>query len=130
MSSRISSNLFTDENRSKTITNTYIRYFFRLLINAPYSLDDMAEDSILILDQLGINKAHLLGISMGGMIAQIVAANYPDRIKTFTLIASSVSTPGPLNGPSKDVRKLLMQRSNNPNATIEERIARTKKYLN
>ena len=69
LSSRISSDLFTDENRSKTITNTYIRYFFRLPINAPYSLDDMAEDSILILDQLGINKAHLLGISMGGMIA-------------------------------------------------------------
>ena len=129
LSSRISSDLFTDENRSKTITNTYIRYFFRLPINAPYSLDDMAEDSILILDQLGINKAHLLGISMGGMIAQIVAANYPDRIKTFTLIASSVSTPGPLNGPSKDVRKLLMQRSNNPNATIEERISRTKKIF-
>jgi pimeloyl-ACP methyl ester carboxylesterase len=66
---------------------------------------------------------------MGGMIAQIVAANYPDRIKTFTLIASSVSTPGPFNGPRRDVRKLLMQRTNNPNATIDERISRTKKIF-
>ena len=89
----------------------------------------MAEDSISILNELSIDKAHLLGISMGGMIAQIIAANHPDRIKTFTLIASSVLTPGPLNGPRRDVRKLLMQRTNNPNASIDERISRTKKIF-
>ena len=66
---------------------------------------------------------------MGGMIAQIIAANHPDRIKTFTLIASSVLTPGPLNGPRRDVRRLLMQRTNNPNASIGERISRTKKIF-
>ena len=99
LSSRINNDLFSDERRTRTISTTYVKYFLRLPIDAPYSLDDMAEDSILILDKLNIDKTHLLGISMGGMIAQIVAANYPDRIKTFTLIASSVSTPGPLNGP-------------------------------
>ena len=71
----------------------------------------MANDSVAILDGLDIDKAHLLGISMGGMIAQIVASNHPDRVKTFTLISSTVSTPTPLNGPSRHVRKLLMNRS-------------------
>ena len=129
LSSRVNNDLFSDQRRTKTIITTYLRYFLRLPINAPYSLDDMAEDSISILNKLSIDKAHLLGISMGGMIAQIIAANYPDRIKTFTLIASSVLTPGPLNGPRRDVRKLLMQRTNNPNASIDERISRTKKIF-
>lgn len=129
LSSRVNNDLFSDQRRTKTIITTYLRYFLRIPINAPYSLDDMAEDSISILNELSIDKAHLLGISMGGMIAQIIAANYPDRIKTFTLIASSVLTPGPLNGPRRDVRKLLMQRTNNPNASIDERISRTKKIF-
>ena len=129
LSSRVNNDLFSDQRRTKTIITTYLRYFLRLPINAPYSLDDMAEDSISILNELSIDKAHLLGISMGGMIAQIIAANHPDRIKTFTLIASSVLTPGPFNGPRRDVRRLLMQRTNNPNASIEERISRTKKIF-
>ena len=129
LSSRVNNDLFSDQRRTKTIITTYLRYFLRLPINAPYTLDDMAKDSISILNELSIDKAHLLGISMGGMIAQIIAANHPDRIKTFTLIASSVLTPGPLNGPRRDVRRLLMQRANNPNASIEERISRTKKIF-
>ena len=89
----------------------------------------MALDSISILDKLEIKKAHLLGISMGGMIAQIVASNYPQRVKTFTLIASTATTPSPFNGPSREVRKLLMKRSNNPFSTMDERIARSKKIF-
>ena len=129
LSSRVNNDSFSDQRRTKTIITTYLRYFLRLPINAPYSLDDMAKDSISILNELSIDKAHLLGISMGGMIAQIIAANHPDRIKTFTLIASSVLTPGPFNGPRRDVRRLLMQRTNNPNASIDERISRTKKIF-
>lgn len=129
LSSRFNTELFEEKNRSKTINSTYIKYFLRLPINPPYDLDDMANDSIIILDKLNIDKAHLLGMSMGGMIAQIIAANHPDRIKTFTLIASSTSAPSPFNGPSRDVRKLLMKRSNNPNSSVEERIERSKKIF-
>ena len=129
LSSRILSERFEEGNRTRTINSTYIKYFLRLPINPPYNLDDMANDSIAILDHLSINKSHLLGMSMGGMIAQIIAANHPERIKTFTLIASSTSTPSPLNGPTRDVRKLLMKRSNNPNATMDERIERSKKIF-
>lgn len=129
LSSRFNTELFEEKNRTKTINSTYIKYFLRLPINPPYDLDDMANDSIIILDKLNIDKAHLLGMSMGGMIAQIIAANHPDRIKTFTLIASSTSAPSPFNGPSRDVRKLLMKRSNNPNSSVEERIERSKKIF-
>ena len=129
LSSRILSEQFEEGNRARTINSTYIKYFLRLPINPPYNLDDMANDSIAILDHLSINKSHLLGMSMGGMIAQIIAANHPERIKTFTLIASSTSTPSPLNGPTRGVRKLLMKRSNNPNATMDERIERSKKIF-
>ena len=129
LSSRIDSDLFSDNKRNQTIVTSYIRYFLRLPIKPVYDLDDMALDSISILDKLEIKKAHLLGISMGGMIAQIVASNYPQRVKTFTLIASTATTPSPFNGPSREVRKLLMKRSNNPFSTMDERIARSKKIF-
>jgi pimeloyl-ACP methyl ester carboxylesterase len=126
LSSRLNSDLFSENNKTRTINRTYLRYYLRLPINAPYTLDDMANDVVAILDHLDIKETNLLGISMGGMIAQILAANHPERIKTLTLIASSVSVPSPLNGPKRNVRKLLMSRSANPNASNEERIERTK----
>ena len=48
--------------------------------------------------------------------------NHSDRTKTFTLIASTASTPSPLNGPTRKVRKLLMDRTKNPNSTIDQRV--------
>jgi len=129
LSSRFTDDRFTEGNRSKTINSTYLKYYLRLPINPPYTLDDMATDAIKILDKLNIDKAHLLGISMGGMIAQIIAANHSERINTFPLIASSISAPSPLNGPTRDVRRLLMKRSANPYSTNEERIERSKKIF-
>ena len=129
LSSRLTDDRFAEGNRSKTINSTYLKYYFRLPINPPYTLDDMASDAILILDKLDIDKTHLLGMSMGGMIAQIIAANHPERINSFTLIASSISTPSPLNGPTRDVRRLLMKRSANPYSTNDERIERSKKIF-
>ncbi|MEI2778402.1 MAG: alpha/beta hydrolase [Tetrasphaera sp.] len=56
---------------------------------AAYDLSDMAADTVLLLDHLGIERAHLVGMSMGGMIAQVVAATRPDRVATLTSIFSS-----------------------------------------
>ncbi len=54
-----------------------------------YDLADLADDTIGLLDQLGVADAHLTGISMGGMIAQTVAARYPRRVRTLTSIMST-----------------------------------------
>ena len=129
LSSRINSDSFSDEKRSNTIVRSYIRYYLRLPIESEYTIDDMANDAIAVLDELYISQAHILGISMGGMIAQIIASSHSDRTKTFTLIASTASTPSPLNGPTRKVRKLLMDRTKNPNSTIDQRVNRTRKIF-
>ncbi|MDW4511030.1 alpha/beta hydrolase [Priestia megaterium] len=55
-----------------------------------YTITDMADDAIDVLDAYSIDKAHIVGMSLGGMIGQILALRYPDRIDSLTLIASSV----------------------------------------
>ncbi len=50
----------------------------------PYTIEDMAADAIGLMDELKITKAHIIGASMGGMIAQLVATNYPDRVLSLT----------------------------------------------
>ena len=129
LSSRIPSDSFSDAKRDNTIVKNYIRYYLRLPIKSDYTLDDMAGDGISVLDKLDISEAHILGISMGGMIAQIIASSHPERTKTFTLIASTASTPSPFNGPTRKVRKLLMDRTKNPNSTIDERVSRSRKIF-
>ncbi len=129
LSTRVDSDSFSDEKRSDTIVRSYIRYYLRLPIESEYTIDDMANDAIAVLNELNITKAHVLGISMGGMIAQIIASTYSDRTKTFTLIASTASTPSPLNGPTRKVRRLLMDRTKNPNSTIDQRVDRTRKIF-
>ncbi len=56
---------------------------------APYTLSDMAADAVQLLDALGIDRAHVVGASMGGMIAQTMAIEHPDRLLTLTSIMST-----------------------------------------
>jgi pimeloyl-ACP methyl ester carboxylesterase len=63
-------------------------------INPPYDLTDMAADTVGLMDRLAIEKAHVVGASMGGMIAQIVAAKYPNRVRSLVSIMSSSGDPG------------------------------------
>ena len=60
-------------------------------VNAAYDLGDMASDSVGLMDALGVEQAHVVGASMGGMIAQVVAARHPERVLSLTSI---MSTPG------------------------------------
>ena len=59
----------------------------------PYTLEDMADDAIGVLDTLNINKAHICGASMGGMIAQVLAYRHPSRVRSLTLIMSTTGNP-------------------------------------
>jgi pimeloyl-ACP methyl ester carboxylesterase len=59
----------------------------------PYTLRDMAEDAVGLLDALGIESAHVVGASLGGMIAQEMAIHSPDRVRTLTSIMSTTGAP-------------------------------------
>lgn len=68
---------------------TITRGFFGLPVAAPYTLSDMARDVVGLLDGLGHARAHLLGVSMGGMIAQHLAIEHPTRVASLTSIMST-----------------------------------------
>ncbi|TKV69078.1 alpha/beta fold hydrolase [Marinobacter panjinensis] len=69
------------------------RHRMGLPIDAPYTLHDMADDVCQVMDALGLASAHLVGVSMGGMISQLVAANHPERVRSATLIMTSTNSP-------------------------------------
>ena len=56
-----------------------------------YTLDDLADDALAVLDEHGIDRAHVVGRSMGGMVAQVLALDHPRRVETLTLVST---TPG------------------------------------
>lgn len=80
---------------------------FGLPVKTAYTLTDMAKDGAALLEALGIDKAHVVGASMGGMIVQLMAANHTDKVLSMTSIMSSSGKPG-LPGPRADIRKRLM----------------------
>ena len=67
--------------------------FLKIPVAAPYKLIDMAKDTVGLMDVLGIKSAHLVGASMGGMIAQEVALSFPQRVRSLTSIMSTTGNP-------------------------------------
>jgi pimeloyl-ACP methyl ester carboxylesterase len=86
-----------------------IRQRLGLQVRSAYTLQDMARDSLGVLDALGIKHAHVIGASMGGMIAQHLAAEAPDRVTSLVSIMSSSGARG-LPGPKSDVAAMLLRR--------------------
>jgi pimeloyl-ACP methyl ester carboxylesterase len=76
-------------------------------IGGPYRLSDMAADGIGLLDALGVETAHAVGASMGGMIAQTLAIEYPSRVRSLTSIMSSTGDRA-LPNPSPEAMAVLM----------------------
>ena len=107
-----------------TFLSNILKYYFYLPIKSEYKLDDMAKDAVLLLDTLEIDKCHVIGMSMGGMISQILVSNHQERFSSYTQIASMVAVPSPLNGPNFSIIRLLGERAFK-NSTKEERINRT-----
>ncbi len=86
-----------------------LRYTLRLPVKSPYTLADMARDARGVLDALGIAQAHVCGASMGGMIAQHLAAEAPQRVASLTLMMTT-SGARSLPQPAWSVRRALLSR--------------------
>jgi len=102
-----------DELGVPRITRAVLRTLLGLRVRAPYDLDDMARDTVGLLDALGIRAAHVVGASMGGMIAQLVAAHYPERVLSLTSIMSTTGARH-LRQPSIRTRRELLRRPEDP----------------
>ena len=70
-----------------------LKYRLGFSVNAPYTLNDMGDDIAGLMDIVGYDKAHIVGASMGGMIAQIVAAEYPEKTRSLISIMSTTNAP-------------------------------------
>ena len=77
----------------KPVTHALLARLLPFAGLAPYTLEDMAEDAVGVLDALKIEQAHVIGVSMGGMIGQALCAAHPDRVLSFIPIMSSTNNP-------------------------------------
>lgn len=84
----------------------------------PYTIAMLASDAAAVLDAAGVERAHILGISMGGMIAQEFALQYPDRVLSLILGCTSAGGPGAVQADT-DAIQLLFRRDSNPEERAE-----------
>lgn len=98
-----------EQHRQPRLAHAALAAMVGLRLKAPYTLDDMARDTVGLLDALALPHAHLVGASMGGMIAQIVAAKYPRRVASLALVMTTSGNPR-LPGPRLDLRLRLIRR--------------------
>jgi len=84
--------------------------------DVPYRLDDMAADAVGLLDALGIARAHIVGASLGGMVAQLVAADHPDRVLSLTSI---MSTTGNRELPPAKPEAMAVLNNRGPDPTVD-----------
>ena len=88
-------------------------------VTPPYTLTDMARDAVGLLDGLGIADAHVVGASMGGMIAQRMAIEFPERVRSLTSIMSSTGNPGLPPGDPKVMSLLTTARPTDATSAID-----------
>lgn len=91
----------------------WLKSRLRLKLRPAYTLDDMATDALGVLSALGVARAHVVGVSMGGMVAQLLAARHGHRVRSLTSIMSS-SGRRQLPGPTRAVRAAMLRRPRDP----------------
>jgi pimeloyl-ACP methyl ester carboxylesterase len=77
------------KSSGQSMVGRLLRFWVGVANNSAYTLEDMADDAAAVLDHLGIERAHIVGASMGGMIAQVFAARFAERTKSLAVIFSS-----------------------------------------
>jgi pimeloyl-ACP methyl ester carboxylesterase len=102
--------------------------FLKIPVEAPYRLRDMAEDAVGLMDVLGIKSAHLVGMSMGGMIAQEIAITHPQRVRSLTSIMSTTGNPR-VPQPTREAAAMLMAPPPTTREEYYERFAQTWRVL-
>jgi pimeloyl-ACP methyl ester carboxylesterase len=111
---------FEEYGRPNFLWN-YFKWYTGLPMQSVYSLSDMAGDGIAILDKLQIEKSHILGISMGGMISQRMVYNHQNRFISYIQVASMAKVPDHTTLPRNELRKIIEDRSYK-DQSIEERV--------
>ena len=102
-----------DHAGTPSVPLALVKTLVRWPLKGAYTFADMAQDAVGVLDALGIGKAHVVGASMGGMIAQVLAARHPERVLSLTSIMSSSGRRG-LPGPTRAARAILFKRPAKP----------------
>ena len=97
-------------------------------VSAPYLLSDMADDAVGLLDALGIDKAHVVGASMGGAIGQTLAIRHAQRLRTLTSIMATTGAPG-LPPPTPEALAMLFKPTPTDQAAYFESYRQTWKLL-
>jgi pimeloyl-ACP methyl ester carboxylesterase len=113
---------YLDQYGQPTIWWEVVKSNIGLNMNAPYGLTDMAKDTVGLMDALDIERAHVVGASMGGMIAQVLTAQYPDRVTTLTSIMSTPGFADHLPPPGTVGRGLSAQREGESDAETKARL--------
>ncbi len=98
--------------QSPGLASLMLRSRLGMSLRVPYKLHDMAEDAVDLMNALGVGSAHLVGASMGGMIAQLIAAHYPNRVLSLTSIMST-SGRRSLPGANREVAMHMLRRPRN-----------------
>jgi len=93
-------------------------------ISPPYTVEDMADDAVGLLDALNIEKAHICGASMGGMIVQIIALRHPTRVLSLTSIMSTTGNPNLPQAKPEAMKILLAPMPTEREAYIKEAVKR------
>ncbi|MEQ8799270.1 MAG: alpha/beta hydrolase [Salinisphaeraceae bacterium] len=123
------SDKWTRRGNQTDVRMAFLRSSFGLPVQAPYTLADMAADTVGLINGLALGPVHLVGASMGGMIAQMVAADHPDRVRSLTSI---MSTSGARSLPRGKLRVLMRMGSrpaSSDRAAIIEHLTTTMRMI-
>jgi pimeloyl-ACP methyl ester carboxylesterase len=97
--------------RAPTPRRILLGRLLRRPVQPPYGLEEMAADAVALLDALGIRRAHVVGSSLGGMVAQLMAIHHPERLRSLTCIMSRASGDRSAGRPTFRAMLLFLSRS-------------------